>query len=230
MTILEILGSFIVLIGGVWGFFKLFFRFRSKFLFITNCQILHKTIWEDISLHYDRLIDQNGPMDHAFRPLVLLPHSLKKYTNIKNGHKAVLESINGNNESKLKIIAEVYWIPETMDKWNKINHPVFSLILRRYFGIEMPVYQDEKEEDLKDKLQDWELVKHNKAHLDPLNKSLDSNHLQWLKRKQYTFRYFNPSLGDKGEYEGVPNKDNFIEYCGLSIIMRNHSIIHIEKD
>ena len=230
MNILEILGSVIIVIGGVWGFFKLFFRYRSKFLFITNCQILHKKIWEDIGNYYPKLIDQDRLMDHAFRPLVLLPHSLKEYTSIKNGQKAVLESINGSNESKLKIIAEVYWIPEEMNKWNKINHPVFSLILRRYFGIEMPVYQDEKEEELKKKLADWELVKHHKEHLDPLNKSLDENHLQWLMRKQYTFRYFNPDIGDKGEYESEPNKNNFIEYCGLSIIFRSHSIIHIEKD
>lgn len=230
MNILEILGSVIILIGGVWGFFKLFFRFRSKFLFITNCQILHKTIWKDISDYYPKLISQNGPMDHAFRPLVLLPHTLKKYTGIKSGQKAILESINGTNESKLKVIAEVYWIPETMEKWKNINHPVFSLILRRYFGIEMPVYQDETEEKLKEKLLDWELVKHHNAHLDPLHKSLDDNYLQWLKRKQYTYRYFNPEKGEKGGYESEPNEKNFIEYCGLSIIFRSHSIIHIEKD
>lgn len=117
-----------------------------------------------------------------------------------------------------------------MKKWKHINHPVFSLILRRYFGIEMPVYQDEKEKDLKEKLLNWELVKHHKAHLDPLNKSLDKDYLQWLMRKQYTYRYFNPDLGESGEYEPEPNKDNFIEYCGLSIILRSHSIIHIEKD
>lgn len=83
MNILEVLGSVIVVAGGIWGFFKLFFRFRSKFLFITNCQILHKTIWKDISAHYSKIISQNGPMDHAFRPLVLLPMNLKKYSSIK---------------------------------------------------------------------------------------------------------------------------------------------------
>ena len=230
MNILEVLGSIIVLIGSVWGFFKLFYRFKSKFLFITNCQILHKTIWADISKHYGKLIEQNGTMDHAFRPLVLLPHSLKKYSTIKNGHKAVLESINGEGESNLKIIAEVYWIPKEMEHWNKINQPVFSLILRRYFGIEMPVYQDAEEQMLKERLQNWELVKHHKKHLDPLHKSFGKNYMQWLIKKRFTFRYFNPYISEQGAYESLPNEDNFIEYCGLSIVLRNHSIFHIEKN
>jgi len=35
-------------IGGIWTFFKLFYKYKSKVLFITNGQIFHKTIWEDM--------------------------------------------------------------------------------------------------------------------------------------------------------------------------------------
>lgn len=229
MTLLKSFGEIVLpifaVLGGIWAFFKLFYRFKSKFLFITNCQLLHRVIWKDISTYYN--IKQNGSMDFAFRPLVLLPHSLKKYSNIKNGHKAVLESVNPNNETRLKIVAEVFWIPEDMKPWNTINHPVFSLVLRRYFGIEMPMYQDEKEEDIKE---GWKLIKHHSKHLFKLNQSLDNNHLRWLMNKQYTYRYFNPSKGDYGTYSSETCPDSFIEYCGLSIVLRNHSIIHIEKD
>ena len=224
-SIAEVILPLFAVFAAIWAFFKLFYRFKSKFLFITNCQLLHRNIWNDISKHYK--IKQNGAMDHAFRPLVLLPSSLKKYSNIKNGKKAVLESINPTRETKLKIVAEVYWIPEDMEPWNNIIHPVFSLVLRRYFGIEMPMYQDEKEEDIKE---GWKLIKHHAKHLFALNRTSDKNHLQWLMSDQYTYRFFNASVGEIGSYDGKSEPDSFIEYCGLSIVLRNHSMIHIEKD
>ncbi len=221
--VLEITIPILAISAGIWAFFKLFYKFKSKFLFITNCQILHKTIWKDVSEHYD--IKQNGEQDHAFRPLVLLPHSLKKYSNIKNGKKAILESISQNKENSLKIVAEVYWIPEDMEPWNTIIHPVFSLVLRRYFGMERPMYQDE--ESIRG---DWQIVKHSLKHLDPLNRYLDDTLLQWAVSDSYTYRYFEPENGEKGSYVSEPVPDGFIEYCGLSIILRNYSFFSIEKD
>lgn len=239
MEILKIIAEIVVpilavVIAGIWTFFKLFHKFKTKFLFITNCQILHKAIWKDIVAHYE--IHQNGEMDHAFRPLVLLPDSLKKYTSIKNGQKAVLECTNSLNENKLKVLAEVYWIPKTVVKdgkevkfkpWNTINHPVFSLVLRRYFGIERPMYQDAEEVN---DTENWTKVNHHKIHLDPLNKSINGDFLQWAASNKYTFRYFNPSEGEKGIYETEPNQNNFIEYCGLSIVFRTHSLLSVEND
>ena len=90
----------------------------------------------------------------------------------------------------------------------------------------MPIYQDETEEKIREKLADWEIVKHHNKHMEATNKQFDEDHFQWLMKKQYTHRYFNPLLG----YESNPGPDNFIEYCGLSITLRNHSIIHIEKN
>ncbi len=218
----EIAVPIFAVIAAIWGFFKLFYKFKSKFLLVTNCQILHKVIWKDISERYK--IKQNGAQDFAFRPLVLLPHSLKKYSIIKNGQKAILESVSQDQQNNLKIIAEVFWIPEDMAPWNKLNHPAFSLVLRRYFGIERPMYQDEK--SIKG---DWQIVKHSLKHLDPLNRTLDSQFLQWAVADKYTYRFFDPKAGEKGIYFPDPVPDGFIEYCGLSIILRKHSFFSIEK-
>ena len=89
------------------------------------------------------------------------------------------------------------------------------------------MYQDEKIEDIKD---GWKLIRHNATHLFALNRALDKDNLQWLMSDQFTYRFFNPSKGDEGAYECETGPDSFIEYCGLSIVLRNHSIIHIEKD
>ncbi|PKP47030.1 MAG: hypothetical protein CVT94_12815 [Bacteroidetes bacterium HGW-Bacteroidetes-11] len=113
--------TLLTVIGGIWTFFKLFYKYKTKVLFITNCQILHKTIWEAMFKLPELKIAKHGEEDFAFRPLVLLPHCLKKYSDVKNGHKAILESVNPNREKKLKIIAEVYWIPENMPIWGSIK-------------------------------------------------------------------------------------------------------------
>lgn len=218
--ILEITIPILIVLSAIWGFFKLFYRFKSKFLLITNCQLLNKHIWADICEEYS--INTNGEQDHAFRPLVLLPHSLKEYSDIKSGKKAILECINVANEKNLKIVVEVYWIPKKMEKWNKIIHPVFSLILRRYFGIERPMYQDEKEAKGA-----WKKIEHHKKGLDPLNKVLNSDYLQWAVSDKYTFRYFDPKTGT---YFSIPKPECYIEYCGLSIVLRKYSFLQIEKD
>ncbi len=153
---------------------------------------------------------------------MLLPQSLKKYSNIKSGKKAILECINVHNEKNLKIVVEVYWITDNMKEWSKINHPVFSLILRRYFGIERPMYQDEEEAK-----GPWEKVEHHIKNLDALNRQLDDNYLQWAVSDKYTYRYFNPTTGI---YSPNPEPDSYIEYCGLSIVLRKYSFLHIEKD
>jgi len=218
--ILEITLPVLIVMSAIWGFFKLFYRFKSKFLLITNCQLLHKNIWEDICKKHN--IKTNGEQDHAFRPLVLLPYSLKEYSDIKSGQKAILECINVANEKNLKIVVEIFWITKEMEKWSKINHPVFSLILRRYFGIERPMYQDEKEAKGA-----WIKIEHHIKNLDALNRQLDDNYLQWAVSDKYTYRYFDPV---KGTYSPKPEPDSYIEYCGLSIILRKYSFLHIEKD
>lgn len=236
--VISILGPLVGIITGAFAVIKIFFRYKSKILFITNCQILHKKIWADLVKYHN--IKKHEPMDHAFRPLVLLPEYLKKYINIENKQKAVLESISPYHERSLKIIAEVYWIPDKeiagkeewkhMRKWSKISHPVFSLILRRYFGMERPMYQDETEKDL-DKTK-WQLVRHSTKHLDKLHRidAKDPNMMQWAMNADYTNRYFNPGRGKKGRYESEPSPSNFIEYCGFSISLRKRSWMHIERE
>jgi hypothetical protein len=219
--------TMLTVIGGVWTFFKLFYKYKSKVLFITNCQILHKTLWEAMLESPKLKIRKHGNEDFAFRPLVLLPQSLKKYSDIKNGHKALLESVNPNREKNLTIIAEVYWIPEDMDPWGSIKHPVFSLILRRYFGIERPMYQDESVDDT-EKNPDWMPVKHSDEHLIPLNRAdEDDGKIIWAVSKSYTYRFYNPT---DGKYYRETSPDNFIEYCGLSIVLRKRSMAQSEKD
>lgn len=219
--------TLLTVIGGIWTFFKLFYKYKTKVLFITNCQILHKTIWNAMCEVPKLKIKKHGKEDFAFRPLVLLPLSLKKYSNIKNGQKAILESVNANSENNLKIIAEVYWIPEDLNPWGSIKHPVFSLILRRYFGIERPMYQDEDVDDTK-KNPDWMPVRHSDKHLERLNQAdPEKKMILWAVSKSYTYRFFNPT--DKTYYR-EPAPDNFIEYCGLSIVLRKRSLAQSEKD
>lgn len=219
--------TLLTVIGGIWTFFKLFYKYKTKVLFITNCQILHSTLWDAMCEVKKLRIKTHGEEDFAFRPLVLLPHGLKEYSNVKNGQKAILESVNANSENNLKIIAEVYWIPEELDPWGNIKHPVFSLILRRYFGIERPMYQDEIEDDT-EKNPDWMPVRHSDEHLVDLNRhDKDNKEILWAVSKSYTYRFFNPT--DK-TYDREPNPDNFIEYCGLSIILRKRTLAQSEKD
>lgn len=219
--------TLLTVIGGIWTFFKLFYKYKTKVLFITNCQILHKTIWEAMCQRPELKIKKHGNEDFAFRPLVLLPHSLKKYSDVKNGQKAILENVNSTGEKNLKIIAEIYWIPQDMDPWNTIRHPVFSLILRRYFGIERPMYQDEDIDDTK-RNPDWMPVKHSDEHLLALNRADQATKtILWAVSTAYTYRFFNPY---DGTYHRKTAPDNFIEYCGLSIILHKRSLAHSEKD
>ncbi|MCB2209210.1 MAG: hypothetical protein KQH67_13040 [Bacteroidetes bacterium] len=213
--------TLLTVIGGIWTFFKLFYKYKTKVLFITNCQILHMKIWD--AMVAELKIKTHGEEDFAYRPLVLLPHGLKEYSDVKNGQKAILESVNPNNENSLKIIAEVYWIPKDMDPWGTIKHPVFSLILRRYFGIERPMYQDEDVDDV-EKNPDWMPVGHSDAHLKPLNRAnKEKKEILWAVSKSYTYRFFNPY---DGTYHRQTAPDNFIEYCGLSIILRKRTLAH----
>jgi hypothetical protein len=219
--------TLLTVIGGIWTFFKLFYKYKTKVLFITNCQILHKTIWEAMFKLPELKIAKHGEEDFAFRPLVLLPHCLKKYSDVKNGHKAILESVNPNREKNLKIIAEVYWIPENMPIWGSIKQPVFSLILRRYFGIERPMYQDEDIDDTR-RNPNWMPVRHSDEHLLPLNRpDKETKSILWAVSSAYTYRFFNPY---DGTYHRKTATDNFIEYCGLSIILSKRSLAHSEKD
>lgn len=214
--------TLLTVIGGIWTFFKLFYKYKTKVLFITNCQILHKPIWEDMVKALK--IKIHGPQDFAFRPLVLLPLNLKEYSDVKNGQKAILESVNPNSERNLKIVAEVFWIPDNIEPWKNIKHPVFSLILRRYFGIERPMYQDEDIKKMKKDDPNWMPVEHSDKHLMPLNRPDKLKKvILWAVSKSYTYRFFNPK---KGTYHQKTDSENFIEYCGLSIILRKRTLAH----
>lgn len=239
-TIFTFLAALAAVGGSIWGILKYYHKYKSKFLLITNCQILHRTLWKDVVMYYQekgiipRKYKVDDTQDHAFRPLVLLPLSLKEYTTIKNGDRAELECINVNNENNLKIVAEVYWIPEFKDDpkkpWGAINHPVFSLILRRYFGLERPAYQDEMDpKEMKKMEPHWEIVSHSRVHLDTLHKvdEKDESKVKWAANTNYTHRYFNPT---SREYEKVPKDDNFIEYCGFSMVLRKRTWMHIERN
>lgn len=153
---------------------------------------------------------------------------MKKYSSIGNGQKAELESINPNAEKNLKIVAEVYWIPEDMEPWNSMPNPAFSLILRRYFGIERPMYQDETTEEAEQD-ENWKPVRHSRRHLDLLHKqdTKDGNKMLWAMNRSYTHRYWNPF---EKKYERQPNDKNFIEYCGFSMVLRKRTWLHIDKD
>jgi hypothetical protein len=219
--------TLLTVIGGIWTISKLFYKFKTKVLFITNCQILHKTIWDAMCEVRELNIEPHGEEDFAFRPLVLLPHSLQVYSDVKNGHKAILETVNPNGGRGQQIIAEVFWIPEDMDPWSNIKHPLFSLILRQFFGIERPMYQDEKIPDTP-KNPGWKPVKHSNAHLNPLNRTDPTKRESlWEVSESYTYRFFNPN---DGSYDHETSPDNFIEYCGLSIVLRKRSLFHSEKE
>lgn len=219
--------TLLTIIGGIWTFFKLFYKYKTKLLFITNCQILHKDIWNDMCDLPELKIKKHGEQDFAFRPLVLLPDNLKEYSDVKNGQKAILESVNPKSENNLKIIVEVYWIPKDMKTWGSIKHPLFSLILRRYFGIERPMYQDEDISDTK-KNPDWKPVQHSDEHLDPLNRPDPTKKvILWAVSNSYTYRFFDPKTKT---YHRETSPDNYIEYCGLSIILRKRTLAHSEKD
>ncbi len=220
--------TLLTVIGGIWTFFKLFYKYKTKVLFITNCQILHKDIWKAMLGIKKLKIKKHGEEDFAFRPLVLLPPNLKKYSDVKNGQKAILESVNPNRERNLKIVAEVYWIPEDLKPWSNIKHPVFSLILRRYFGIERPMYQDEDIEKMKKDDHLWMPVSHSDAHLIPLNRADEKNKaILWAVSKSYTYRFFNP---EKKTYHRKTDENNYIEYCGLSIVLRKRSLAESENE
>jgi len=219
--------TLLTIIGGTWTFFKLFYKYKTKLLFITNCQILHKTIWEAMCKLPELKIKKHGEEDFAFRPLVLLPHSLKSYSDIKNVQKAILESVNPTSENNLKIVVEVYWIPKDMNPWGSIKHPVFSLILRRYFGIERPMYQDEEIKDTKSN-PDWKPVEHSDEHLVALNRAnTEKKTILWAVSNSYTYRFFNPY---NQTYNQETKTDNFIEYCGLSIILRKKTFANSDKE
>lgn len=214
--------TLLTVIGGVWTFFKLFYKYKTKVLFITNCQLLHEPIWK--AMVKALKIKTHGPQDFAFRPLVLLPPNLKEYSDVKNGQKAILESVNPNSERNLKIVAEVFWIPEDLEPWKNIKHPVFSLILRRYFGIERPMYQDEDIKKMKKNDPNWMAVEHSDEHLMPLNRpDKEKKVILWAVSKSYTYRFFNPKTGI---YDRTSDKENFIEYCGLSIVLRKRTLAH----
>ena len=69
-------------------------------------------------------------------------------------------------------------------------------------------------------------VRHSDAHLIPLNRAdKKNNEILWAVSTAYTYRFFNPT---EGEYYRKTDPNNFIEYCGLSIVLRKRSLAHSE--
>ncbi len=217
-TYFEIIAAILTSMALLWGFVKIAYRYKEKFIFVTNCHILPRTFWESVSNYYK--INTYGDHDHAFRPLIFLPVHLKPYIKLSNNGETVLLESRVNDQD-LSISCLAYWIPDDLQPWSKLNHPLISLIVRRFLQIERPLFPDE------DHAPDgWHLVHHPKAQLVPLHDvdPHDSDKLLWACSNKYSFRFYNAI---KGVFTDSDDKDALIEYCGLSIRLSKKSILHL---
>ena len=90
------------------------------------------------------------------------------------------------------------------------------------------MYQDETTEEAEQD-ENWKPVRHSRRHLDLLHKqdTKDGNKMLWAMNRSYAHRYWNPF---EKKYERQPNDNNFIEYCGFSMVLRKRTWLHIDKD
>lgn len=214
----EVIAGGLALLGVFWGYLKVTYLYREKFLFITNAHLLPKTFWDEIKKRYT--ITEYGDHDHAFRPLVFLPEHMKPYLKVKNGEKVMLESRETDSDA-LSISAIAWWIPQDMQPWCGLQHPMLSLIIRRYFRIERPLFQGEEQAP-----EGWTLIRHDSKHLDPLHRADETNPtmLVWAGSNSFSWRYYNPT---KQEFTDESDEDALIEYCGLSLRIRRRSLFQI---
>jgi len=215
---IEVAGAILTSMALLWAFLKINYRYKEKFIFITNCHILPKTFWNDMVSFYR--IETHGDNDHSFRPIIFLPNHLKPYIKISdNGTDVMLES--RVNEQNLSISCIAYWIPDTTQPWSNFKHPLISLIVRRFLQIERPLFQDESSAP-----EGWKLVSHPAKQIARLHKNNpeDSNKLIWACSNNCTFRFYNPN---NNNFTDSNDDDALIEYCGLSIKLRKKSILQI---
>ncbi len=214
----EVMGGLFAVLAVVWALLKLHYRYREKFVFITNCHLLPLTFWREV---VPRLgISEHGDNDHAFRPIVFLPPRYRDYLRLpKKGGEATLESCVDNE--KLSISCRVYWIPEDMPGWSQLEYPMLSLIIRRFMQIERPLFPDDS-----DAPPGWVLVSHPVAQLAPLHRRDpgDPGHLIWACSERYSFRFRNPRLA---RYTDNRDEEAIIEYCGLSLKLQRKSIFQL---
>ena len=216
---LQIVGACIGLVAATWAYLKFVYRIKENFFYITNCSILPLSLWDDVVKEYN--VKKRGQNDHAFRPLIIIPRAYNNYFKIKNGKKAILE-FRTPDSNRILATAEVFWVPKNSRKWKSLRHPAVSLVLRRYFGIERPLFQEENKVP-----EGWVKIVHGKEDLRELHHDApdDSSKVIWAVSKKYSYRFFNPLTK---KYSGKYADGSYIEYCGLSLKVRKKSIFVID--
>lgn len=205
-TILEIIGLFATIIGIPWAITKYLYRYKQKVLYFTNCHLIHKSLWDLISSTYRGL--KNSNISHTFTPLILIPHSYKKFANWQNGNDVIVKFITGDGNSSF-VQAKMFWLPE-QEPWCHFKNPCISLVLRRYFGIERPTLGIDDKETV-----GWHAVLHPKKDLDPLHRVIDDeDNMKWQCNNAYSNRFWLP-LDEEDQYHDFYVDGSFLEYCGL---------------
>ena len=218
-----IITSTITIIAAIWLYMKLAYRAKEKFLYITNCSILPISLWNSVVKTYG--LEPQRKDDQIYRPLLILPKRYELYLKVRNGKSAILEFLAPDGD-KYIATATVYWIPEEDKKWNKLRHPAMSLVLRRYFGVERPMFQDPQGKPP----EGWTKVEHGIDDLVPIHERSpdDPKKMMWAVSKDYSFGFVVPSAKRKMSPDYVDG--SYIEYCGLSLKVRKKSVFVIETD
>ena len=175
--LLEILGLLFIALASIWGVLKFAYRWHEKFLYFTNCHLITKDLWNEISRQVKKSSVRS--YSHTFTPIIVLPRLFSKLFPIKNNKDVILEfkPMTGNT---LLVTAKVFWFPNS-EPWKHFNHPSISLVLRRYFGIERPILDREDKPP-----KGWYSIEHDKKGLDILHKdSSDSSKMIWAVSDHY---------------------------------------------
>lgn len=225
IVILQIIITVFSVFAIIVGYLKYVYRVKEKFIYITNCSILPVSLWKVVVKKYR--VKTRGENDHAFRPVLILPREYKDYFKVKKKKKAILEFLKPDSE-KLVATAEVFCVPEDAGKWKDLRHPAMSLVLRRYFGIERPLYSGT------DPPEGWIQVEHdtNDGDLKLLHRQAEGSpsRMVWAVSTNYSFRYYNPENPEDSMISKEPEKGYYIEYCGLSLKVRKKSIFVVDID